>query len=1081
MGSESFTAQALDPARSVVVEACAGSGKTWLLVSRILRILLNGARPGDILAITYTRKAAREIDDRLRQWLRLLASAPDAQALAFLVERGLPPAVAHTVLPRARTLIEVVERASPGITMTTFHGWFARILGGASLSSGVAGYALVDAERPLLDEAWASFARQCETAPERPAAVALLALFERFGRANAMVMLEQFIARRAEWTVYARGASVDELIEALNAEFGGGSDEAVLASFFGAPGRVEALDSYGQLLGRNTKTDEALAQRLVDARAMVVRAEAFEALTGVFLTGTGQPRVRKASVSQAKRLGEGGEAQLLDLHAQLCEQVLACREARVDVQVAQFNADALRAGSALLETFDALKRSRRVMDFADMEVHVDRLLGDEAQGAYLQARLDARYRHILLDEFQDTNPVQWRILLAWLGAYEADAYRPSVFMVGDPKQSIYRFRRADARIFTHAAEWLGVRFGAVRLPNNQTWRNAPAIVEVVNAVFEHEPEFVGFAPQQARRGERAGQVRLLPLAAAPAQDEEGAADDGVGLRDPLTMPEAIAESMARSEEARAMVAQLGEWFGRLMVGDGDGQRPMDWGDVLILTRKRSILPEYERALREAGVPYLSVSRGQLLSTLEAADLSALLEFLIAPSNDLALAHVLRSPVFAASDAFLVALALSGDGHWWRRLQRLAAGEGAYQALAARAVARLSTWIALARLLPVHDLLDRIYHEVDLLAAYRARVPEAMWAGVCANLQAFLELALNVDGGRFPSLPRFVDELRRLSGAGDDEAPDEGRLAEAGGGGRVRIMTIHGAKGLEAPVVWMIDANNTRTQPDNYQPVMDWPVGAVAPTHFSLHATRALQGRVRAALFEAEAAAARREALNLLYVAMTRAEQCFVASGSVGRGTQTSDYMRLAAALQRLGGEDSHGALPLRASMARGRDTEAMTSAACPDDVPVHPVGERLPLTEASEGMAFGTAMHAVLEARLSPGRALPAEVPEAAQRAAEAILSAPDMAVYFDPACHERAWNEVEIVHPDGRLGRIDRLVLFDDAVWVLDYKSGSADAADMAAYRAQLAAYVSALEGMHGARPVRAMLVFPDGTRHVL
>ncbi len=1076
MTTDAFVPTALDPARSVVVEACAGSGKTWLLVSRMLRILLDGARPGDILAITYTRKAAREIRARLRDWLRELACADDAQAIAFLVERGLDAAAARAALPRARRLIETVEQASPGITITTFHGWFTRILNGASLSSGMAGYAMADAERPLLDEAWAMFSKACTQTPEAPPARALTELFETFGLSNTRSLLNSFVARRAEWSVFAGEAQLDDVISRIADDLGATTDEAALASFFDAPGLDEKLQTYGDLLARNASTDQKLAAQLVDARGARERATAFDAMVPVVFTTTGAPRARKPSGAQAKRLGEAGEAQLLALHAELCERIQCCLDARTEVRVMAFNAAALRAGSALLAQFEALKRSRRVMDFADLEIHVDRLLGDEGQGPYLQARLDARYRHVLLDEFQDTNPVQWRILLAWLGAYDADAWRPSVFMVGDPKQSIYRFRRADARIFRHAAEWLGEHFGALRLPNNQTWRNAPAIVEVVNQVFSVEPEFTGFEPQVARRAARAGQVLLQPLVAVSV-DENGVAADA-GLRDPLSTPAPVAESLARREEARAMVAQLQAWVGRLEVGEGDARRAMRWSDVLILTRKRTILPEYERALREAGVPYVSVSRGQLLTTLEAADLIALLDFLISPANDLALVHVLRTPLFNAPDTLLMALFGQPGDHWWARLQSLAACGEAHADLAGLAVTRLSAWIALARRLPVHDLLDRIYHEADLLGAYRERVPTAMWPGVCANLEAFLALALDVDGGRFPSLPRFVDELRRLGAASDDEAPDEGTLAESGETGRLRIMTIHGAKGLEAPVVWLIDANNTRQQPDNYQPVMDWPVGAAAPTHFSLHASSALKGRARAHVFEADEAAARREALNLLYVAITRAEQCFVASGSVGVGSATSDYVRLRSALASLGSEDGHGAVRMCDTVAVADEASAAVGAS---RVVAAPVGERIATADDNHGMAFGTAMHALIEARTTPGAPMPESVPVAARVAAEAILDASDLADFFDPARFESAHNEVEIVHRDGRLGRIDRLVVFADAVWVLDYKSGAADDAMLGAYRAQLAGYVEALDGLFGQRPVRAMLVFPDGTRHRL
>ena len=715
------------------------------------------------------------------------------------------------------------------------------------------------------------------------------------------------------------------------------------------------------------------------------------------------------------------------------------------------------------------------MDYADLEIEVDRLLDDADRAPYLQARLDARYRHLLLDEFQDTNPVQWRILLAWLAAYEADAYRPSIFLVGDPKQSIYRFRRADYRIFNHAAEWLSDGFDAVRLPNNHTWRNAPAVVDVVNALFVKEPAFVGFAEQAARRGAREGMVHLPALVSAPELADD--ADDG-SLRDPLNVARRVRENLARRQEAQVMVSTLFDWVGDRAIDAHDGPRPMQWGDVLILTRTRGILPEYERALRESGVPYLSVSRGQLLSTLEAADLTALLRFLTTPSDDLALAHCLRAPWFDISDAALLALAAEPDGDWWTRLRAVAAGAGPHAAALASAADLLSGWMALAAHLPVHDLLDRIYDQADVMAAYRRRVPPPMWAGVAANLEAFLALALSVDGGRYPSLPRFVDELQRLGRAGDDEAPDEGALIDGASQGRVRIMTIHGAKGLEAPVVWLIDANNTHQRPDSYQPLIDWPAGAPRPTHFSLHATSALAGRARAAIFDAEAAARERETLNLLYVAITRAEQIFVASGSEARGDVSQTYYgRLRRALDDLGAAETYGKVSRIASPVTEPDA-ALAEVAPAVPVRVSPVGERVVAPVANTAMDFGTAMHALIEAATTPGAATPVALSDAVRQAAEAILNAPDLQPFFDPAQFEVAYNEVEIIDDAGRLGRIDRLVLRDDAAWVIDYKSGHPEPALMEKYRQQMRDYCRAVSAMFSTLTARALLVFADGSR---
>ncbi|WP_186301466.1 UvrD-helicase domain-containing protein [Denitromonas halophila] len=1071
--TEPFVRQALDPARSVVVEACAGSGKTWLLVSRILRILLTGARPGDILAITYTRKAAREIEARLRLWLRELARLDDAAACAFLEARGLDAAEALAVLPRARGLIETVEQASPAITITTFHGWFGRILSGASFNAGLAGFTLAEAEGPLMDEAWALFARRCAEAPDGPAAMSLGQLYMLFGSNNTRSLLDAFVSRRGEWQVFANGAPLESVLADMHAAADVSSDAEALAMFFAAPDLVARLQRYAAHLGKNTASDQKVANALIDALAIVDDAARFEALVPVFLTEKGTVRARKASKAQAGRLGEAGEMDLLGLHESLATVVLDCVAARLELRVLAFNVAALTAGTALLTEFEAFKRQRRVMDYADLEIEVDRLLDDVDRAPYLQARLDARYRHLLLDEFQDTNPVQWRILLAWLAAYEADTYRPSIFLVGDPKQSIYRFRRADYRIFNHAAEWLAAGFDAVRLPNNHTWRNAPAVVEVVNALFVKEPAFVGFAEQAARRTGREGMVCLPALVSAPGLADE--IDDG-SLRDPLRVARRVRENLARRQEAQVMVSTLFDWVGDRAIDGSAGARPMQWGDVLILTRTRGILPEYERALRESGVPYLSVSRGQLLSTLEAADLTALLRFLTTPSDDLALAHCLRAPWFDVSDAALLALAAEPDGDWWARLRAVAASAGPHAAVLAPVVELLSDWMALAAHLPVHDLLDRIYHQADVMAAYRRRVPPPMWAGVAANLEAFLALALSVDGGRYPSLPRFVDELQRLGRAGDDEAPDEGALIDGASQGRVRIMTIHGAKGLEAPVVWLIDANNTHVRPDSYQPLIDWPAGAPRPTHFSLHATTALAGRARAAIFESEAAARERETLNLLYVAITRAEQIFVASGSEARGDASQTYYgRLRRALDDLDAGEVYG------SVARIQAPVVETPVGAveiPIAPAVTPVGERVPVPEASQAMDFGTAMHALIEAATTPGANLPEAVDEAVRSAAEAILKAPDLQCFFDPAQFDQAYNEVEIIDDAGRLGRIDRLVLRGGDAWVIDYKSGHPEPQLMAKYRQQMQDYCRAVSAMFPACAARAMLVFSDGSR---
>ncbi len=1081
MSDAQLISQALDPRRSVVVEACAGSGKTWLLVSRILRLLLDGAAPGEILAISYTRKAAREIEERLSDWLRLLAVADDDTVRDFLRQRALPQEDIEAAMARARGLYERVLSAQPPITVSTFHGWFARLVQGAPLSSDLAGFVLHESGARLKEEVWQLFAAACGRRNDA-ATVSLLWLLQHAGLEATRKLLFRLSERRAEWHAYAGDGpgALAQALSVLREHLGVGETPAAIDALFADELFMRKLHDYaGILRGSDLDTDLQNAARLEATFSAADSAARFDLAAGVLLTKEGTLRKREASKKAEQRFGAAAAARLFDLHARLGERVLATLSVRREELAYELNVHGLTAGAAWMEALEQYKRERRLMDFADLEWHVSRMLADESRAAFLQARLDARYKHILLDEFQDTNPLQWQILLAWLAAYGApDMARPRVFVVGDPKQSIYRFRRAEPRVFGCAADFLEMEYGAQKLANDTTRRNAPRIIDVVNRVFSDELLFPHFRPHDSASPGLAGRIELLPLC---AQEQAVPAPTPAPLRDPLSVPLARVEDGRRRGEAALLVARVREIVGRWAVIDKeDGcERPARFGDIMVLTRRRSILPEFERALRVAGIPFLSVGRGGLLRTLEASDLTALLRSLVATADDLALAHALRSPVLGASDEDLLRLAERDEPNWWQRLQASVL-EGTASPVLVRAAHLLAGWRTAAGQLPVHDLLDRIYHEGDLVARYRAAAPDALWPGVGANLEAFIALALRLDAGRYPSLPRFLDELSRLDEAGGDEAPDEGTIQAATAGDRVRILTIHGAKGLEAPIVWLVDANNTHQPADAWTLLLDWPPESARPTHLSMLGRKDECGTRRAALIEAEAAFAAREELNLLYVAMTRARQFFFASGIASeRGkAKPSFWERIEAALVALGsGEGFHGDVP---SMV----AEPLLTVAPPAIVPhlalLSPEGRRR--EASSPGMTYGNQLHAAIEwlsAKGDPDRPpqgiATADWP-AFRTAARAILDAPRLKAFFDPACHLRALNEAEFVLPDGSVGRIDRLVEMPDGYWVLDYKSGRPAAELLERYLAQMENYRFAVRALFPDKPVHCRLVFGEG-----
>jgi ATP-dependent helicase/nuclease subunit A len=1083
---------ALDSRRSVVIEACAGSGKTWLLVSRIVRLLLAGARPSSILAITFTRKAAQEMQSRLHEWLHRLATDPEEEVAQFLREREVPEEEIPGALPKARALFEQFLSDQPGITVSTFHGWFMHLLKHAPLASGSGvGATLVERTSALLEEAWQLFAETLQRNPDSPVARALTYLFAQYGLESTRALLVAFVFRRAEWWAYTRGQPdpVVFALQELRAAMPVAPDTDVLAELFENHVSQEDLEEYAELLEKNgVGKDSECAEALRSAMAEPHLERRFRAILPALFTDKGTLRVRKASEAQERRLGVEGQHQLLELHERLGAEFLETRAWLTEQTIYRLNEAGLLCGTELLTRYQTIKRSRGLLDFTDVEWRAWLLLNDSEHAEYMQYKLDARYRHILLDEFQDTNPLQWQVMKAWLeaSAQSVDSGEaPTVFLVGDPKQSIYRFRRAESRLFGIARDYLQERFDARALEQNITRRNAPQITTVVNRMFEHELE--NFHAHVSYHPALPGTVQILPLSTG---HEEAA--EPLRWRNPLAAPRVVQTDRRRETEAQQLAAKIGEIVGRWQVMHGGVLRPARYQDIMVLVTRRTHLEVYERAMRHAQIPYVSSRQGGLLDTLEADDLTSLLQFLVVPFADLHLACALRSPIFAASDDDLQSIALSEGVTWWQRLSHLVAVRHASPSLR-RAHALLRGWLSAIDRLPVHDLLDRIYFEGDVTRRYEAAAPLSMRIAVAANLRAFMEVALAIDAGRYPSLQGFLHELANLRRAAAEEAPDEGILAEDTDA--VRVLTVHGAKGLEAPIVWVLDANSVEKGPDSFSVLVDWPPEGERPVHFSLCSRSDERGTSRVALFEREEALAERENLNLLYVAVTRARQAVFVSGSDARSGDGTWYRRAAAALE--ASKVSASMLPLVASPPRPESGDASGPV---DAVLVealrHPVaaGKRVD-TLVDPRRRHGTLVHTLLE-RLAP--------PEAVQDRdflkrllgvsdeefdrlwldARQIVTSRELERFFDPARYVRAFNELAYVSASGDLKRIDRVVELQDEIWVLDYKTGEiADPANLAAaakpYRAQLAEYQLAVSGLLPGKPVVSALVFAGGLLH--
>ncbi|MFP5504809.1 MAG: UvrD-helicase domain-containing protein [Gammaproteobacteria bacterium] len=1082
-------AVALNPHTSSVVEACAGSGKTWLLVSRMLRLLLAGAAPSELLAITFTRKAAQEMTDRLHEWLRVLALEDDATVRKFLRDREVAESDIDALLPRARGLLETVLTAQPGPTVTTFHGWFLDLLKRAPLEAGLPwGAPLLERTRQLQDEVRDRLLAKWASSPESPEGMALLALLSEIGEHNLHALLRHFLDARAEWWAYTEQAAdpVAHALDALRPGLHPDLDSDPVADFWADELMAARVKRMGFALEKGGKSEQARAPEI--QRCLGLPPDDAHAALMKHLMTAGQRRKKQATKELEKALGAGLDAYLRDLDTleTALEKITAIQ---TDQRIWALNRHGLLLGHTLLMAYQDAKAQQGVIDFTDAEWLACGLLASEEHAPALALKLDARYRHLLLDEFQDTNPLQWQALSTWLTEARGADSGMTVFMVGDPKQAIYRFRRGEARVFDAAAAFLATHFGAPRFSTDMTRRLAPAVVQALNPVFAGIEGFAEHAHAPANEG-RAGALRCLPVQVEKSEAAMAAGLPHTGtpihyaasghvwsrMRNPLTTPQPDAEDRAVHEEARQFARVLrDEVLGRWDVADKTGAlRAARPGDVMALVKKRTHLDLYERELEKARIPFITSRRGGLLHALEAQDVIALIETLLLPHAELKLAHVLKCPIFGCSDDDLLQVFAPGsEPRGWERLLALAAAPDCAATLS-RAAHLLIRWRTHCGTLPVHDLLDRIYFEGDVEARYAATVPEAMRPQVAANLRAFLQLALTQDGGRYPTLAGFVRELASLVDD-SDAAPGEGLAAD--GENAVRLLTIHGAKGLEAPIVWLLGGSD-HARGDSYAVLAPWPPEAPRPLHFSLFGRQDDQGVARKDWFKEEADLAQRESDNLLYVALTRAAQALIVSGDAHKNAWLA---RVDAAWKDQG-------LPTDLPHAAA-DAAVCASPSIRIDAPA--VGQRIAPPAAHPAASMGELFHACLEHHAPPGA--PRDLPALAVRlgletqlerieaAARALLAQPHLARFFDPSLYRAAHSEWTLLDARGRLQRLDRVVEFDDAIWLIDYKTGDdsrgvSDAQLVERHRAQLAGYRSLLAELHAGKPVHAALLLADG-----
>jgi ATP-dependent helicase/nuclease subunit A len=1110
------TLQAADPGRNATVHASAGTGKTWLLVTRILRLLLAGARPESILAITFTRKAAAEMQQRVTERLRELMCAGERSLDDMLVQCGIQPDTRSRV--RARQLYEENLFNPYPLRATTFHAFCQELLQRFPLEAGISpGFELSETTGLLEQQAWDALVNE-SSRKGHPINQALDRLAESCdGLSNTQSALRSFLMHRSDWWAFIQGqpeplsyasGQLQQLLEidASQDPVGDFPDET----------QRSQLQAFCDLLERNaTTTNRSDADKLASLLAASLPArEAFDALKPLFLTLEGNPRARKSSKAQRQRLGEQGEQRFIALHEQICETLLAITDRLARYHTLHASVAWLTAGMQLLTHYQRIKQEQRLLDFSDLEWKACELLNRGSHASWIQYKLDTRIDHLLVDEFQDTNPTQWRLLqplLQELAAGNDDRNR-SVFLVGDKKQSIYSFRRANPALLGEASAWLHDHLQARSYPLDASRRSAQAIIDCVNTVFGSEPlrqRLDDFNTHTTYLPDMYGRVELLPLMTATTTTT--AEPTGTRLRNPLHAPRISHEDQRYANEAILIATRIQSLVEHnTAVTTGGVTRALHYGDIIILLRARTYAGAYEQALRKLQIPYLSDSKGALLDNLEVHDLECLLNSLVSPYDNLALAQVLRSPLFGLSSEQLIPLATAGSGTWYERLARLATER---QTPFAEIHAQLERWRTLTGQIPVHDLLDRIFHEGEVMQRYEAAFPPALKARVHASLTRFIELALEVDNGRYPSLPHFLDQLNRLRQSENDQ-PDESAPDETDSQ-RVRLMTIHGAKGLEAPVIFLADCARVQRAYTANTALVHWPENQQKPTHFLLSGKKARQDSVSRRLLETLAQNDLREEANLLYVAITRARQYLFLSGNhKDSADPDSWYGMVQQALAHWNTTAAGNPFHETGSSARlDAVPEIAAAAAITPDPRLSrslPVEKRQRLIAPSrslhsnpigngemDGRERGIAIHLMLQHLSATDvpctTTLPATIANSLQREAadpeclawwrEALqtVQSPQLSFLFDDNQYQQAFNEVPIQYLEEDTlvyGIIDRLVLTRETVYVIDYKTHQWAAGDVLhrladSYREQMRLYASGAQKLWPGRTIRPCLLF--------
>ncbi|MEM7650715.1 MAG: double-strand break repair helicase AddA [Pseudomonadota bacterium] len=1125
--------RASSPESSVWVSASAGTGKTKVLTDRVLRLLLPressapGTKAQHILCLTFTKAAASEMALRISETLRRWAVMEESEleeALKKLLGRS--PTKLETLTAR-RLFADVVD-VPGGLKIMTIHAFCQSILGRFPLEAGISPQfsVLEDAQsQALMREAQSLTLSSAQKEQSSTRAEALSNIAATINEEQFLGLLGN-MARERHQLEKLVGQNFDpeglyiRTCEILNAPAAKSKQEILREATMDKAFDVESLKKAQQILSASgKKTDVSAADKMAPFlnAAENERTPLWNIYKGAFITLKNEPRAKLATQDSTKRMDN-----ILDVMSTEAQRIIEIEDTLKAAECAQLTRDLIILGYDILQQYEGLKAQQSALDFDDLILQTLSLLSRPDMGSWVHYKLDQGLNHILIDEAQDTNPEQWQIIEGlceeFFNTQPDDQETRTVFTVGDEKQSIYSFQRASPEEFARMKNDFRAKIQRARqswdeVPMNISFRSTQSVLKAVDAVFASEAALKGLGQlpvehSSFRRGQ-AGLVELWPVFENDPPEE-------FDLWTPLRESQ---ETQSAHKKLSLHIAQtVKDWIANKESLESQ-DRPVRAGDIMILVRTRSALVnQIARELKNLNIPVSGLDRMFLNDELAVQDLLAAAEFTLQPLDDLNLACLLKSPLVGLDEDTLFQLCVErGNESLWSRIQ-----SSDHQSLKDYLTALLQKARSLSPFAFFAHILQSPCPGDDISA--RRAIMGRLGADAMDPLDELLNLAREFENNHPASLQSFIQHQRMQ----DTEIKRE----QSATADEVRIMTIHGAKGLQAPIVILPDTlSSAAGSPGKSENRLIWPkqTGRDAPLWSP---RKDMDCRAYQDAMEIVNARTEEEYRRLLYVAMTRAEDRLYVCGALNRKQKADKlpegcwYQLIQSGLdsleetQSLETQSLEGDI-LRLSNPQTKDADKKPSADKDDKKQIDaPDWLRIPAPqESQESKIFRPSQ--IADSHLSPLKSannkrflrgnlthkllqLLPDIPQ--DRREHTALSylkryAKDLSddiikdisqetlnvlnmPEFEPLFAQGSSAEVPIsgfVEGKGLVsGQIDRLRVTEGNIWIIDYKTNRPPPTDANAipeiYKTQMRTYAQVLGQIYPGRTIHAALLWTDG-----